>query len=111
MGMIKKEVTGVTEKMKLVRNAKGAPTTPSGGTKRTSFTGSNDTRASGKVTSNRVLKTTGGYVDQAPVTSGDTSHSRSFTKTGSRGSMAGKVTVAREDVTKGMGGRVIKDMR
>jgi hypothetical protein len=111
MGIIRKEVTGSTEKMKLVRNAKGAPTTATGGTKRTSFTGSNDTRGAGPARGNRVLKEASGYIDQADVTVGDTSHSRSFTKAGSRGSTAGRVTVAREDVTKGMGGRVIKDMR
>jgi hypothetical protein len=42
---------------------------------------------------------------------GDTSHSRSFTKTGARGSTAGNVRTAKEDVTRGMGGRVIKDMK
>ena len=29
----------------------------------------------------------------------------------SGGNMAGKVSVAKEDVTRGMGGKVIKDMR
>lgn len=111
MGMIKKEVSGSGEALKLVRNGKTAPTTAGGGTGRTSFEGSRDSRGAGPARGNRVLKGASGYIDQGAVSIGDTSHSRSFTKTGARGSTAGRVTVANEDVTKGMGGRVIKDMK
>jgi hypothetical protein len=110
MAMIKKEVTGIADDLKLVKNVKAAPTTPSGGTQRSSFEGSRDPRKSGAVNSNRVLKSADGYVNQADVTIGDTSHSRSFTKTGARGGAKGAVSVAKENVTGGMGGRVIKDM-
>jgi len=111
MAMIKKEVTGVTEDLKLVKNAKTAPTTPMGGTQRSSFEGSRDSRAAGAVTSNKVLKGADGYVNQGDVMMGDVSHSRSFTKSGARGATSGAVSVAKEDVTRGMGGRVIKDMK
>ena len=111
MAMIRKEVSGSGEALKLVRNGKNAPTTAGGGTKRTSFDGSRDTRGAGPARGNRVLKAAPGYIDQGDVTMGDTSHSRSFTKTGTRGSTAGNVTAATEDVTRGMGGRVIKDMK
>lgn len=110
MAMIKKEVTGISEDLKLVKNAKAAPTTPSGGTQRSSFEGSRDPRKSGGVTSNRVLKSADGYINQADVMMGDVSHSRSFTKAGARGGASGAVSVSSEDVTRGMGGRVIKDM-
>lgn len=111
MAMIKKQVTGSAEAMKSVKNAKNASKTAMGGTQRTSFEGSRDPRKSGNPGPNTVLKTSGGYVDQAAVTMGDTSHSRSFTKRGMRGSTAGNITTVAEDVTRGMGGRVIKDMK
>jgi hypothetical protein len=111
MAMIKKEVTGITEDLKLVKNAKTAPTSPAGGTQRSSFEGSKDPRKSGAVNPNRVLKSSDGYMNQGDVTMGDTSHSRSFTKAGARGGARGAVSVATEDVTRGMGGRVIKDMK
>jgi hypothetical protein len=51
-----------------------------------------------------------GYMNEgAPKTMGG--FRSGDTKAGARGSMAGKVSVAKEDVTKGMGGKVIKDMR
>lgn len=111
MAMIKKEVTGITEDLKLVKNAKTAPTTPMGGTQRTSFEGSSDSRPAGKASPNKVLKSADGYINQGDVMMGDVSHSRSFTKAGNRGSASGAVSVAKEDVTRGMGGRVIKDMK
>jgi hypothetical protein len=110
MAMIKKEVTGITEDLKLVKNAKAAPVSPKGGTQRSSFEGSKDPRKSGGVNQNRVLKGADGYVNQGDVKMGDISHSRSFTKVGDRGGASGAVAVAKEDVTRGMGGRVIKDM-
>lgn len=111
MAMIKREVTGSAENMKLVRNSKQAPKAAKGSTQRTSFEGSRDTRAAGAIGPNMVLRSSPGYVDQGDVTVGDTSHSRSFTTTGSRVTSSPAVTVAREDVTKGMGGRVIKGMK
>lgn len=110
MAMIKKEVTGISEDLKLVKNAKTAPTSPLGGTERPSFAGSNDSRTAGKVNANRVLKSADGYINQGDVMMGDVSHSRSFTKAGARGNATGAVSVSKEDVTRGMGGRVIKDM-
>jgi hypothetical protein len=110
MAMIRKEVTGSGESMKLVRNAKQAPTTAQGSTQRTSFEGSRDTRSAGSIGPNRVLRSAPGYVDQGDVMMGDTSHSRSFTTPGARGATSSAVRVASENVTRGMGGRVIKDM-
>jgi hypothetical protein len=110
MAMIKKEVTGITEDLKLVKNSKSAPLSPMGGTSRPTFEGSRDTRSAGKVNPNRVLKSADGYVNQADVMMGDVSHSRSFTKAGTRGGARGAVTPSSESVTGGMGGRVIKDM-
>lgn len=65
--MIKKEVTGNAADLKLVDNSKNAPVAPMGGTNRTSFAGSNDTRPAGNVNSNKKLKDAPGYVDQGPV--------------------------------------------
>ncbi len=109
MALIKKEVTGVAENLKLVKNGKTAPTTPAGGTHRPKFTGSSDNRTSGDVNSNKILKDAPGYIDQGATYIGDTSHSRSFTKAGNRGSLAGQVRVASEDVTGGMGGKFWKE--
>lgn len=109
MGMIRKTVTGNTNKMKLVQNGKNAPVTAKGGTKRTKFTGSNDTRPAGPASSNRVLKSSPGYIDQGPVTSGDTSWARKFNKPGKRGSTAGAARTAKEKVTGGMGGTFWKE--
>lgn len=109
MAMIKKEVTGISEDLKLVKNGKTAPTRPMGGTQRPTFEGSRDTRTAGAVNANRVLKSADGYINQGDVMMGDISHSRSFTKAGARGGARGAVTTASENVTGGMGGRVIKD--
>lgn len=65
--MIKKEVTGNAADLKLVDNSKNAPKVPGGGTARTSFTGSSDTRPAGAPNSNKKLKDAPGYVDQGPV--------------------------------------------
>jgi len=46
MAMISKTVTGSTEDMKYVKNAKNAPRSAMGGTQRTSFEGSSDPRRS-----------------------------------------------------------------
>ena len=113
MGMIKKEVTGSAEALKSVQNGKNAPKTPTGGTGRTSFTGSNDSRTAGKVNTNATLKRADGYINDGPVSSDlSENHGGSYVSGGpkSGGAMTGQVTPAKEDVTKGMGGRVIKNM-
>lgn len=109
MAIIKKEVTGMADELKLVSNGKSAPKSPAGGTSRTAFAGSNDTRSTGTVNSNKLLKAAEGYINQGPENIGDTSHSRSFTKAGNRGSTTAAFSAAKEDVTKGMGGKFIKD--
>lgn len=110
MAMKRKEVTGSGEALKAVKNARNASKTAMGGTSRTSFQGSRDPRRTGPAGPNQVLKGADGYVAQGDMMIGDVSHSRSFTKAGARGGISGKVSPAREDVTRGMGGRVIKDM-
>lgn len=109
MGMIKRTVTGVTEDLKLVKNGKQYPKVATGGTARQKFTGSNDTRAAGNAGPNVVLKTAPGYIDQGAEYIGDTSFSRSWTKPGNRGSLAGQAKVTSENVTGGMGGKFWKE--
>ena len=109
MGMIRKTVTGVSEDLKLVKNGKQYPKVATGGTARQKFTGSNDTRAAGDAGPNQVLKGAPGYIDQGAEYIGDTSHSRSFTKPGNRGSLAGQAKVTSENVTGGMGGTFWKE--
>lgn len=109
MGMIKKTVTGVADDLKLVKNGKQYPKAASGGTERGSFKGSNDTRAAGDVRANKLLKDAPGYIDQGPVTMGDTDYGKQFTNKGDRKGIKGNVTVASEDVTQGMGGKFWKE--
>lgn len=109
MGMIKKTVTGISEDMKLVKNGKDYPKVAVGGTQRTSFTGSSDTRAAGDIRANKILKDAPGYIDQGAVSIGDTSHSRQWTKTGNRGPIVGQSKVTSENVTGGMGGKFWKE--
>ena len=66
MAMISKTVTGSAEDMKYVKNAKNYPKSAMGGTERTSFTGSNDTRAAGAPGPNNMLQDAEGYVNQGP---------------------------------------------
>jgi hypothetical protein len=109
MGMIRKTVSGVGEDLKLVKNGKQYPKTAIGGTVRDKFTGSNDTRPAGDAGPNQVLKSAPGYIDQGAEYIGDTSHSRSWTKPGNRGSLAGQAKVTSESVTGGMGGTFWKE--
>ena len=109
MGMIKKTVTGISEDLKLVKSGKQYPKVATGGTARQKFTGSNDTRAAGNAGPDAVLKTAPGYIDQGAEYIGDTSHSRSWTKPGNRGSLAGQAKVTSENVTGGMGGKFWKE--
>lgn len=109
MGMIKKEVSGISEELKLVKNGKDYPKAAKGGTQRPSFTGSSDTRAAGAVNSNQVLKGASGYIDQGAVYMSDTGFGRSFTKAGERGPIVGQAKVTKESVTGGMGGKFWKE--
>jgi hypothetical protein len=106
--MIKKTLTGNAEALKLVKNGKNAPTTPMGGTGRSSFRGSNDTRAAGKASGNKTLAAAKGNIENAPVYIGDTSFNNQWVSKGKTGSTAGKVTTAKESVTSGMGGKFKK---
>jgi hypothetical protein len=105
--MIKKTVTGKTEDLKLVKNGKSAPTTPLGGTGRSSFKGSTDKRAAGSASGNKTLAPAKGYIDAGPVSIGDTSFSGKWLTKGKKGSTTGKVSTAKESVTSGMGGKFI----
>jgi hypothetical protein len=91
-------------------NAAGAP---QGGTTRSKFTGTSDSRKTGTPNRNNMMKATEGYINQGPDTMDTSGDARGFVSGGpkSGGNMSGRVTVAKEDVTKGMGGKVIKDMR
>lgn len=84
-----------------------------GGTTRSKFTGSSDSRKTGATGQNNMMKATEGYINQGPDTMDTSGDASEFVSGGpkSGGNMAGKVTVAKEDVTRGMGGKVIKDMR
>ena len=117
MAMITKTAPGSAEDMKYVKNAKNPYGLAKGGTQRTSFTGSSDNRSSGGVTGGPMggMKTAPGYVDQAPIMmdpGAASSMAASYTTGGpASGSIKGNITVASEDVTKGMGGKVIKNMK
>jgi len=113
MAMIKKEVTGDANALKLVADARQAPVAAKGGTQRTSFTGSNDTRPAGDDRPNRKLKAARGYVDQGPVTMDvANNYGAQFVNGGpTSGSVNKKYSAASESVTGGMGGKVIKNMK
>lgn len=65
--MNKRTATGDTNALKLVQNGKNAPATPMGGTNK------------GNISKFNPMKPASGYIDQAPVTSGDTSFGKKFT--------------------------------
>ena len=94
-------------------SAMGPAGAPGGGTTRSKFTGTSDSRKTGTPNRNNMMKATEGYINQGPDTMDTSGDARQFVSGGpkSGGNMAGKVTVAKEDVTRGMGGKVIKDMR
>lgn len=94
-------------------SAAGVASAPMGGTTRSKFTGSADARKTGMTGQNNMMKATEGYINQGPDTMDTSGDASEFVSGGpkSGGNMAGKVTVAKEDVTRGMGGKVIKDMR
>lgn len=106
MAMIKKTVTGSAEDLKAIKNAKAGTGVATGGTQRTSFKGSNDTRSSGKATANKTMKKANGYVDQGPVTSDlSNDNGKKYTNGGPKASVNKRVMTETEDVTKGMGGK------
>tara|TARA_Y100000385_G_C12906673_1_gene556608 strand:- start:134 stop:466 length:333 start_codon:yes stop_codon:yes gene_type:complete len=84
-----------------------------GGTQRTGFTGSSDPRGAGMLGQTKMLKDAKGYIDQGPDTMDTSGDARGFVSGGpkSAGSAGGMVSPAKENVTSGMGGKVIKDMK
>ena len=94
-------------------SAAGVAGAPMGGTTRSNFTGSSDTRKTGMTGQNNMMKATEGYINQGPDTMDTSGDASEFVSGGpkSGGNMSGRVSVAKEDVTRGMGGKVIKDMR
>lgn len=113
MAMIRKEVTGSAQDMKLVKNVKNAPKGPMGGTQRTSFKGSNDTRSAGNAGPGVGMKPVEGYVNQGPEMMDVSNQPEGGVGIGGPKGMApgaSKVSVSRESVTGGMGGKVYKNM-
>ena len=109
MAMISKQAK---QPMEGKSSAAGVAGAPGGGTTRSKFTGSSDSRKTGSTGQTNLMKATEGYINQGPNTMDTSGDARQFVSGGPKGgSMAGKVSVAKEDVTKGMGGKVIKDMR
>lgn len=110
MAMISKTAKQPMEGKASYAKVSGAP---GGGTERSKFTGSADSRKTGATGQNNMMKATEGYINQGPDTMDTSGDASEFVSGGpkSGGNMAGKVTVAKEDVTRGMGGKVIKDMR
>ena len=109
MTMIKKEVTGSAEAMKLVKNGKNAPKTAGGGTLRTSFTGSSDTRAAGAPGPGVGMKAVEGLINQGAVMMDISNQPGGGTSGGPKGISAGssRVTVSSENITGGMCGKFI----
>jgi hypothetical protein len=114
MAMISKEVTGSAEAMKLVRNGKDAPKTAMGGTARTSFTGSSDTRAAGAPGPGIGMKPVEGYINQGPVMMDISNQPIGGIGIGGPASISvgsSRVTVSNENITGGMGGRFIAESK
>ena len=85
-----------------------------GGTERSKFTGSNDTRSTGMSGQTKMLKEAPGLINQGPDTMDIAgNHGAQYVSGGpkSGGNMGGMVSPAKENVTSGMGGKVIKDMK
>jgi len=118
MSMINKTVTGNAEALKYVKNAKQTTGMPKGGTQRTSFTGSSDSRPSGAVTGGPMagMKTAPGYVDQGPVMADMSSAAGSMAAghvSGGPGAtgISKKYQAASENVQGGMGGKFYAPMK
>ena len=84
-----------------------------GGIQRTSFTGSSDPRGANMPGQTKMLKEAKGLIDQGPDTMDTSGDASEFVSGGpkSGGNMGGMVSPAKENVTSGMGGKVIKDMK
>tara|TARA_Y100001938_G_C7964646_1_gene366161 strand:- start:114 stop:455 length:342 start_codon:yes stop_codon:yes gene_type:complete len=87
-----------------------------GGTSRPSFTGSSDprTQKAGMTGQTKMLKEAKGVIDQGPETMDiSAKYGEQYVSGGPKahGSAGGMVSVAKENVTAGMGGKVIKDMK
>ena len=84
-----------------------------GGTERSKFTGSSDPRKTGMTGQTKMLKEAPGLISQGPDTMDTSGDAGEFVSGGpkSGGNMGGMVSAAKEDVTRGMGGKVIKDMK
>jgi hypothetical protein len=105
MALIKREVSGSAEDLKLVSDGRNAPTTPGGGTKRRPFTGSNDTRAAGNPAPNKRLREARGYIDQGAVNRDiSDNHGAQFVNQDVK-PINRQINVANEDVTRGFRGR------
>lgn len=109
MAMIKKTVSGVSEDLKQIKSGKQYSKVPQGGTSRPKFAGSIDTRTAGAINSNETMMESRGYIDQGPVYMGETGLARKWVKTGARAGVNSQVTVSKENVTGGMGGKFVKD--
>ena len=110
MAMIKK-----TAKQPMEQKASYAKVsdTAGGGTQRTGFTGSNAPRGAGMSGQTKMLKEAPGLINQGPDTMDTSGDAKEFVSGGpkSGGNMGGMVSPAKENVTAGMGGKVIKDMK
>ena len=110
MAMIKK-----TAKQPMEQKASYAKVsdTAGGGSQRTGFTGSNDPRGAGMSGQTKMLKEAPGLIGQGPDTMDTSGDASEFVSGGpkSGGNMGGMVSPAKENVTSGMGGKVIKDMK
>ena len=87
-----------------------------GGTQRSGFTGSNDprTQKAGMTGQTKKLKEAPGLIAQGPDTMDiSAKYGEQYVSGGpkSGGNMGGMVSPAKENVTAGMGGKVIKDMK
>lgn len=114
MAMIRKEVTGSAEAMKLVRNGKDAPKAAKGGTARTSFTGSSDNRAAGEIGPGIGMKPVEGYINQGPVLMDISNQPVGGMGIGGPKSISvgsSRVTVSNENITGGMGGKFIAESK
>tara|TARA_A100001015_G_scaffold294261_1_gene371828 strand:- start:1026 stop:1382 length:357 start_codon:yes stop_codon:yes gene_type:complete len=118
MAMITKMAPGSAEDMKYIKSVKNAPKSAKGGTQRTSFTGSSDSRSSGAPNAAVMggMKTSPGYADQAPImadmNSAAGSMASGYVSGGPKASsISSQIKPASEDVTRGMGGTVYKDMK
>jgi hypothetical protein len=113
MAMIKKTAPGSTEEMKYVKDGRSYPLQYPDGTQRTSFTGSNDTRAAGQLKANKLLLEAPGMIDDGPVLY-QHQNDKQPNNTVSGGPNAGvnKVySASEENVDSGMGGTVYGPMK